>query len=102
MKPSTMETAQTAKAGLPNVSEVDDTLGYIYYKKKLPSVAIASLRVSVAAQPNNPLYLYHLGLAYAQNGDTALARQHLEKALKAQPNFDGAEEARKVLSSLKG
>ena len=96
-----LQLAQTAKAALPNVSEVDDTLGYIFYKKKLPSVAIASLRLSVAAQPNNPVYLYHLGLAYAQNGDTALARESLENALKNQPDFDGADDARKLLNSLK-
>lgn len=97
-----LQLAQTAKAALPNTSEVDDTLGYIYYKKKLSSVAIASLRMSVAAQPNNPIYLYHLGLAYAQNGDTSLARESLEKALKSQANFEGAEDARRLLTSLKG
>ena len=77
-----LQLAQTAKAALPNVSEVDDTLGWIYYKKRLSSVAIASLNMSVAAQPSNPLYLYHLGLAQAQNGDNNLARKSLEKALR--------------------
>ncbi|MGH9387909.1 MAG: tetratricopeptide repeat protein, partial [Vicinamibacterales bacterium] len=96
-----LQLAQTAKAGLPNVSEVDDTLGWIYYKKKLSSVAIASLNMSVAAQPNNPVYLYHLGLAHAQNGDRELARRNLEKALQRQANFDGADEARRVLATLK-
>ena len=30
-----LQLAQTAKAGLPNSHEVDDTLGWIYYKKGL-------------------------------------------------------------------
>ena len=93
--------AQTAKAGLPNSSDVDDTLGWIYYKKKLTQLAVATLKLSEKAQPNNPLYLYHLGMAYAQSGDNDLARQTLEKALKNQANFDGADDARRMLSSLR-
>jgi Flp pilus assembly protein TadD len=97
-----LQLAQAAKAALPNVSEVDDTLGFVYYRKNLNSLAIRSFKQSVAAQPENPLYLLHLGLAYAQNGDKELARQALEKALKNNANFNGADEARKVLNSLKG
>jgi tetratricopeptide (TPR) repeat protein len=94
--------AQTAKAGMPQSHEVDDTMGWIYYKKKLASLAIESFKRSVSAAPDNPVYLYHLGLAYAQNNDKAMARQSLEQALKKSANFDGADDARKVLQTLKG
>src|SRR5262249_42298151 len=76
-----LQLAQTAKAGAPNRHEVDDTLGWIYYKKGLSELAIAPLKRSVSAAPDNPTYLYHLGAAYAQNGDKELARQTLERAL---------------------
>jgi Flp pilus assembly protein TadD len=98
-----LQLAQTAKSQMPNRHEVDDTLGWIYYKKGLSTLAITSLKASVARQPDNPTYLLHLGLAYAQNGEKENARQTLEKALRTgNNNFDGAAEARKVLDSLKG
>ena len=96
-----LQLAQTAKAGLPKAPEVDDTLGWVYYKKGLSALAIASLKQCAAADPQNPSYLYHLGLAYSQNGDKVLARQTLERALKIQPDFAGADEARKVIGSTK-
>jgi tetratricopeptide (TPR) repeat protein len=94
--------AQTAKSKMPNRHEVDDTLGWVYYKKGLYSLAIAPLKQSAAAAPENPLYQYHLGLAYAQNGDRDKARQTLRRALELKGDFDGADEARKVLKSLAG
>jgi tetratricopeptide (TPR) repeat protein len=96
-----LQLAQTAKSQLPERHEFDDTLGYIYYKKGLATLAISSLQQSVAADPGNPTYLCHLGLAYAQNGDTTKARKSLEQALKIRSDFEGAAEARKVLISLK-
>jgi tetratricopeptide (TPR) repeat protein len=92
--------AQTAKAGLPNSHEVDDTLGWIYYKKGNGPMAVSSMRQAVAAQPENAVYLYHLGAAYALNKDKTNARMTLEKALKIQPGFPGADDARKILNSL--
>jgi len=96
-----LQLAQTAKAQLPNRHEVDDTLGWIYYKKGLSSLAVESLSQSANRQPDNPNYLYHLALAHHQNGDNAKARTNLEKALKS-GNFEGAAEARKLLESIKG
>jgi len=93
--------AQIAKAGLPNASEVDDTLGWVYYKRKLTAMAIATLQRSSAAQPTNPIYLFHLGLAFAQDGQPLLARKQLERALELSADFDGAAAARTLLASLK-
>ena len=92
--------AQTAKAGLPNSHEVDDTLGWIYYKKGNGPMAVSAMRQAVGAQPENAVYLYHLGAAYALNKDKVNARATLEKALKLQPAFPGADDARKILNSL--
>ena len=97
-----LQLAQTAKAGMPNSPEVDDTLGWVYYKKGLSTLAISSLKRSVAATPDSPVFLGHLGLAYAQNGDKDKARETLERALKLKADFDGADEARKVLQSIGG
>jgi len=96
-----LQLAQTAKAGAPGAHEIDDTLGWIYYKKGVAELSIVSLKAAVAAQPENAVYLYHLGAAYALRKDNTNARQALEKALKLQPQFPGADDARKMLSSLR-
>ena len=96
-----LQLAQTAKSQLPNQHEVDDTLGWIYYKKGMSSRAIEALENSTLKAPTNPSYAYHLGLAYYKNGETAKAKTELERALKLKPDFDGAADARKVLESIK-
>jgi tetratricopeptide (TPR) repeat protein len=92
--------AKAAKAGLPNAHEVDDTIGWLYYKKGLGSLAVPPLKSAVAAQPDNAVYLYHLGAAYALNKNASDARATLQKAL-AKGAFDGADDARRILDSLK-
>ena len=95
-----LQLAQAAKAELPDHPEVNDTLGFVYLKKQLPSLAIPPLRLAVEKDPGNPAFHYHLGLAYAETGDKAAARQALEQALKLKADFDGADDARKVLQTL--
>jgi tetratricopeptide (TPR) repeat protein len=96
-----LQLAQAAKAGLPDNAEVNDTLGFVYIKKQLASLAIAPLRLAVEKDPGNPAIHYHLGLAYSQTGDKAAARQELERALKLKADFVGADDARTVLKTLK-
>jgi tetratricopeptide (TPR) repeat protein len=95
-----LQLAKTAKAGMPTSHEVNDTLGWLYYKKNQALLAVSTLQSAVSAQPNNPVYLYHLGAAYALNKDKTNARQTLEKALSL-GRFEGADDAKKVLDSLK-
>ncbi len=95
-----LQLAQAAKAQLPNRHEVDDTLGFVYYRKGLSSQAIEALTASTQKQPDNPTYNYHLALAHHQSGNMAAAKKHLEKALQSKSTFSGAAEARKLLDSL--
>jgi tetratricopeptide (TPR) repeat protein len=94
--------AQAAAQQDPDGPEINDTLGWIYYKKDLPGQAIAALQRSVEKDSTNPLYHYHLGLAYAKGGDQARAKQSLEKALMLKPDFGGSSEARKLLALITG
>ena len=68
-----LQLAQTAKARLPDSHQVDDTLGWVYYKKGLHTLAIGSFQSSIQKDPKNPVYHYHLGLAYAK---TATRTRH--------------------------
>ena len=95
-----LQLAQGAKSRLPNSPEVDDTLGWVYYKKGLNTLAIGSFQASIEKDQKNALYHYHLGLAYAKNGEKDKARDSLKLALSLNPKFDGAAEAQKTLASL--
>jgi Flp pilus assembly protein TadD len=92
--------AQTAKEQLPDSPEVNDTLGLVYAKKGLGNLAIVPLELSARKDPTNPVYQYHLGLAYAQVGQTMKARAVLQDALALNAAFDGSTDARRVLAAL--
>jgi tetratricopeptide (TPR) repeat protein len=96
-----LQLAQTAQAALPEQPEVNDTLGFVYLKKDLATLAVPPLRVSVEKDPKNPVYHYRLGLAYSKTGDEAAARRELEASLKLSPSSPNAEDARKILANLK-
>jgi tetratricopeptide (TPR) repeat protein len=97
-----LQLAQTAKARLPLAWEVDDTLGWIYYKKGLATLAITALRQGTGRNPTNPTLHYHLGLAYLKNGEKGEAAKSLQRALKLNPQFEAAEDAKRQLASIKG
>ena len=97
-----VDLALTARARLPEVPAVNDTLGWVYYKKDRPRQAIPPLEESVAKEPTNALYQFHLGLAYAKAGEKPKARAALEQALKLNPQFAGSDEARRVLATVRG
>jgi len=95
-----LQLAQTAKRALPDLAEVSDTLGFVYLKKDLVSLAIPPLEASAKKDPQNWIYQYHLGLAYSKAGEKAKAKQALERALAINASFPGAEDARKTLAGL--
>jgi Flp pilus assembly protein TadD len=95
-----LQLAQAAVAEVPDHPEFNDTLAFVYLKKHLPSLAVPPLRLAIEKAPGNPSFQYHLGLAYSETGDKAAARQALERALKLKPDFDGAEDAKRILKTL--
>jgi tetratricopeptide (TPR) repeat protein len=92
--------AQQAWKKLPDSPVVSDTLGWAYYKIGSAEAAVALLASSVRRDPHNPMYNYHLGVAYAASGRFSDSRRSLERALSGDPNFPYAAEARKALSAL--
>jgi tetratricopeptide (TPR) repeat protein len=95
-----LQLAQTAKSQMPDNPDVSDTLGWVYYKKGLATLAIAAFKQSADKDPANAEYAYHLGLAHLKNNDKVKAREWLEKALKTKGDFKDAAEARKILAGL--
>jgi tetratricopeptide (TPR) repeat protein len=95
-----LQLAQVAKEQLPDTPEVNDTLGYVYIKKDLASLAVPPLQTAVEKDPQNPTYRYRLGVAYAKMGKKDDAKRELEQALKMKPDFPEAADARKTLAGL--
>jgi tetratricopeptide (TPR) repeat protein len=77
-----------------------DTLGWVYFKKGMYDLAIGEFSDSLAKIPDNAAVIYHLGIAYYKKGDTARAKEQLEKALSIEENFPGSDEARRILAEL--
>jgi tetratricopeptide (TPR) repeat protein len=97
---------QTALRGMPDSAGAVDTLGWIYYRKGVYSLAITYLRKALNLQdkiqmPDNPDIHYHLGWAYDKADQPALARQQFEHVLKVYPNYPAAAEIEKELVHLK-
>jgi tetratricopeptide (TPR) repeat protein len=97
-----LQLAQRATEQMPDHADVNDTLGWVYYKKDMPELAIRPFERSVEKDPTNPIFRYHLGLAYAKAGRLEKARKSLEEALRLKSDFPGADDARNTLASLRG
>jgi len=95
-----LELARQAKERIGNLPAIMDTLGWVYYKKEIYDSAITEFEACVEKEPKNPIFNYHLGLAYNKKGDYAKAEAALKKALELQNNFEGSEDAKKVLEQL--
>jgi len=92
--------AQGAKEKLPNSLPVADTLGWAYYKMGLAGSAIVQLKECVQKSPDNSIYQYHLGMAYMAAGHSQSAGQALHQALKYNPSFAYAANARAALDRI--
>ncbi len=91
--------AESASAEQPTHAGVRDTLGWVYLSRKLYGPAINEFSKSVAAEPSNSLYQYHLGLAYIKSGETDHARTALQTAIKLNPGLSDAKRALKALGA---
>jgi tetratricopeptide (TPR) repeat protein len=90
--------AERAAEAAPDRPEIHDTVGWIYYRKELPTLAIAPFEKSVSQAPDNAVYHYHLALAHAKSGNAERAREALEATLKLDANH---REARELLATLR-
>lgn len=94
--------AQELKKALPDDQNVSDTLGWIYYQKRLYSTALQQLEPAASALPSNAVLQYHLGMTYFQIGKNKEARGALTRALKLglSPS-DYANDAEQTLNRIK-
>ncbi|PYQ17315.1 MAG: hypothetical protein DMF80_01235 [Acidobacteria bacterium] len=92
--------AQLAKQVAPDDAHVSDTLGWLLYKRGVYQQAINLLKESASKLPDNAQVQFHLGMTYYKLGDKPAAGQALRRALELDAALAGADEARRVLSTL--
>jgi tetratricopeptide (TPR) repeat protein len=88
--------AQKAKelgAGQP---EVEDTLGWVLYRRAIYGEAVNHLEAAVK-KSSDPAIQYHLGLAYVKTGKRDQGEKVLRNALKLAPNLMEAQLARQAI-----
>jgi len=95
-----LELAQLAREKTGAITAIMDTLGWVYYKKELFPSAVEEFKTCVEKEPENPIFHYHLGLAYNKMWKYDLAKTALTKALDLQADFKGSDEAKKILAQL--
>ena len=92
--------AETAVASLGDSPQALDTLGWVSHRQARSETAMKLLTQAVAKAPQNPVYRYHLALAYASAKKHAAARAELERALSLSNN--NFADARRALNALTG
>jgi len=95
-----LKLAQTATAQAPEQPEMMDTLGWVYYKKNLPELAIPLFANSVKKDPGNAAYHHHLGLAYLKAGRSDQARASLQLALTKNPDTATAQDVKRAIAEI--
>jgi Tfp pilus assembly protein PilF len=100
-----LKLAQQVRALVPKSGSVDDTMGWVYYKKGIYASAVQQLKDAVlqdeAAHTPSPLHKYHLAMAYLQNHDQKLGNEELNQALRLNPNLPEAKQAMTLLAQTK-
>jgi Tfp pilus assembly protein PilF len=88
--------AQKARELRPQVPEYGDTLGWTFYKQGMYSMAVRELE-RVAERGDNPVWKYHLAMAYAKAGDLPRGKAMLKAARDSNPNLPEARIAAEML-----
>ncbi|HUK90656.1 MAG TPA: tetratricopeptide repeat protein [Blastocatellia bacterium] len=97
---SALKYAQRAVELQPSDPAYRDTLGWVLYRKGQYSQAVQNLEIAGSRQ-GNPVWKYHLAMAYAKNGDIPRGRTILDAALKLNPNLPEAQTARQLIEAAR-
>jgi Flp pilus assembly protein TadD len=84
-----------------NEGSLLDTNGWVHYKRAEYADALPALERAIQRAPDSPVIRYHLGMAELQAGRTERARVDLQTAVSGAADFQGVDEARTALASLK-
>ncbi len=92
--------ATAAKQAFPDVPDIADTLGWVYYQRKSYSLAIVQFEVALQGRLHSPVIAYHLALAQRGNEQKEEAVKTLEKLLASKDDFPERKKAEELLAEL--
>jgi len=92
--------ANRAKQKLPNMTEVSDTIGWIYLKKNLSENAVDIFRELTTRVPDNSTYHFHFAMALIQKGDKPAATKQCQLALAARPTKEEEGRIRELMTRI--
>jgi tetratricopeptide (TPR) repeat protein len=78
--------AQQAAEIAPDNPTIEDTLGWVYYRKGLYSMAVRYLKTATEKE-TTPLRQFHLGMSYTKAGDPEMGLKMMSAALEKDPNL---------------
>ncbi|MEM7468928.1 MAG: tetratricopeptide repeat protein [Pseudomonadota bacterium] len=79
-----------------------DTVGWVAFKFGEHERAVEFLEKAVEISPDAAVMQFHLGMAYLAQGNEVSAKNHLERAVNANVDFRGLDEAKSALGKLSG
>ncbi len=82
--------AEHAMELAPSDPSVQDTIGWVYYQKRVYGKAVEYLAMSVAKDPS-AVHQFHLAMSYMKSGDQARGQASLAKAVAKDPNVTKTE-----------
>jgi len=96
-----MEVAEQTLKLAPDSPAVTDTYGWLLVKAGQAEKALPHLRNAHSRASSDPEIRYHIGAALAKLGRSDEAITELELALKGNASFEGAEDAKSLVKSLR-
>jgi tetratricopeptide (TPR) repeat protein len=94
--------AKKANEAAPNDLNIADTLAWLMFKKGDYAGALRLLSDKSDQLSSRPVYEFHLGMIHYMLGEEEAARLNLQKAVNANADFAGKDEARARLAILTG
>jgi tetratricopeptide (TPR) repeat protein len=86
----------------PDDGRILDTVGWVHYMLGNLFEAERQLRAASNLLPAEAAIQYHLGLVAKKQGRRVEASTALKRALLLNPNFEGADNARKLIGEMEG
>jgi Flp pilus assembly protein TadD len=84
----------------PEAASVQDTLGWVHFRRGSLDEAGRALRAALAKAPDVPEVNYHLGMVLLKAGEKEQARPLLQKAVVANWDAAGRRSAEEALRSI--
>jgi len=82
----------------PDLPSVENTLGWVLYRKGLYGMALPHLEMAATKEPS-ALRKCHLAMAYLRLGDRERGQQSLTAAMRLDPNLPELKDAQHILDS---